>query len=44
MNQLFEEFIAELVRPLFFGGFIHRELREVWQVRGWTFHAPTTTQ
>jgi len=30
MNQLFEEFIAE---------FIRRELREVWQSRGWTFHA-----
>ena len=30
MNQLFEEFIAE---------FIRRELREVWQPRGWTFHA-----
>ena len=27
MNQLFEEFIAE---------FIRRELREVWQSRGWT--------
>jgi 5-methylcytosine-specific restriction enzyme subunit McrC len=35
MNQLFEEFIAE---------FIRRELREVWQSRGWTFHAPTSTQ
>jgi 5-methylcytosine-specific restriction endonuclease McrBC regulatory subunit McrC len=30
MNQLFEEFIAE---------FIRRELREVWQSRGWTFHS-----
>jgi hypothetical protein len=30
MNQLFEEFIAE---------FIRRELREVWQSRGWTLHA-----
>ena len=42
MNQLFEEFITELVRrSLSFseGGFIRRELREVWQSRGWTFHA-----
>jgi hypothetical protein len=42
MNQLFEEFIAELVRrSLSFseGGFTRRELREVWQSRGWTFHA-----
>src|SRR6185436_1884583 len=30
LNQLFEEFIAE---------FIRRDLREVWQSRGWTFHA-----
>jgi hypothetical protein len=35
MNQLFEEFIAE---------FIHRELREVWQSRGWPFLAQSTTQ
>jgi hypothetical protein len=35
MNQLFEEFIAE---------FIRRELREVWQVRGWTFHAQSGTR
>jgi len=31
MNQLFKESIAELV---------HRELRDVWQSRGWIFHAP----
>ncbi|HOB99445.1 MAG TPA: hypothetical protein PKM43_11945 [Verrucomicrobiota bacterium] len=35
MNQLFEEFIAE---------FIRRELREVWQSRGWTFHAQSGTR
>ena len=35
MNQLFEEFIAE---------FIRRELRDVWQSRGWTFHAQSGTR
>ncbi len=35
MNQLFEEFIAE---------FICRELRDVWQSRGWTFHAQSGTR
>jgi 5-methylcytosine-specific restriction endonuclease McrBC regulatory subunit McrC len=30
MNQLFEQFIA---------AFIRHALREVWQSRGWTFHA-----
>ena len=35
MNQLFEEFIAE---------FIRRELREVWQSHGWTFHAQSGTR
>jgi hypothetical protein len=47
MNQLFEESIAGLVRrSLSFneGGFIRRELREVWQSRGWTFHAQSGTR
>jgi hypothetical protein len=47
MNQLFEEFIAELVRrslPFSEGGFIRRELREVWQSRGWMFHAQSGTR
>jgi len=35
MNELFEEFIAE---------FIRRELRDVWQARGWTFHAQSATR
>jgi hypothetical protein len=42
MNQFFEEFIAQLVRrslPFSEGGFIRRELREVWQSRDWTLHA-----
>jgi hypothetical protein len=34
MNQLFEQFIAE---------FIRRELREIWQSRGWTFLAQSGT-
>jgi len=34
MNQLFEEFIAE---------FIRRELREVWQLRGWTIQSGSLT-
>jgi 5-methylcytosine-specific restriction enzyme subunit McrC len=35
MSALFEEFIAE---------FIRRELREVWQSRGWSFHAQSGTR
>jgi hypothetical protein len=38
------ELFGGFIRPLFFGGFIRRELRDVWQSLGWTFHAQSGTR